>query len=468
MASRILLISTNRCDFPYPVFPLGVAYLDAALRRAGHDCRWLDCQCDPEPLEAVIREFQPEFIAFSLRNIDDVVFKRRETYYGALPSLCRTARAQTAAPLILGGSGFSIFPEALLELSGADYGIVGEGEAALVALVAALESHRDPAAIPGLVRRGHAPAGSRATTPLAADALAVPPARPPRLVDYYLRTSSMLNVQTQRGCAHECCYCTYPLLEGHRVRRSAPEAVADEFAAIERLGARYVFVVDSVFNSSPAHVLGVCEAIIRRGVKLPWAAFLRPQGLDREQMQAMARAGLTHIEFGSDSLSDRVLEAYGKRFSFADIRQSNELARAAGIDACHYLLCGGPGETTETLRETFERSALLDNAVILALPGMRIYPGTPLHRLAIAAEPMPAADLLEPRFFFSPDLGGAAVQSELERFAQTAPNWIVSEPNAAYHDMAARLRQRGVVGPLWSYLALLRRILPTPRAVSPS
>ena len=144
MPGRILLISANRCDFPYPVFPLGLAMVDTALRQAGHETRWLDCQTGTETLEQALAEFAPDFIGISLRNIDDVVFRRRETYFDALIGLCRAARQKTDCPIIVGGSGFSLFPEQLLELSGADFGIVGEGESSLVSLVAALESKADP------------------------------------------------------------------------------------------------------------------------------------------------------------------------------------------------------------------------------------------------------------------------------------------------------------------------------------
>ena len=68
----------------------------------------------------------------------------------------------------------------------------------------------------------------------------------------------MMNIQTQRGCALHCCYCTYPLLEGRTYRRRPPESVVEELASLERHGARYVFFVDSVFNTSVDHVTAIC------------------------------------------------------------------------------------------------------------------------------------------------------------------------------------------------------------------
>lgn len=97
-------------------------------------------------------------------------------------------------------------------------------------------------------------------------------------------------------------------------------------------------------------------------------------------MRLMARAGLAHIEFGTDSFCNSVLRENGKRFTFDDVLAASEVALSEKIEFCHFLICGGPGETTLTLQETFENSLLLKHAVILALIGMRVYPGTPLLR----------------------------------------------------------------------------------------
>lgn len=465
MASRILLISANGYDVPYAVFPLGLAQVNAALRAAGHETRWVDCLADVRPLEQTLAEFKPDFVGVSLRNIDDVAFKKRETFYGTLFTLCDRIRQRSAARIIVGGSGFSIFPERLLERSGADFGIQGEGEAGLLALLTALESGGDPREIPGLVFReiGHVRSNPQRADRL--DRPVIAEDRPQRLVDYYLGQSLMLNVQTQRGCSFECCYCTYPLIEGRRHRRRPPELVANEFADMAARGARYVFIVDSVFNSSPTHVFDICEAILRRGVRIKWGCFLRPQGLTAEQMAIMARAGLSHIEFGSDSFSDTVLAAYEKKLRFEDIRHSAELAAAETVDQCHFLIVGGPGETPATLEETLVNSRQLRDSVVLPIIGMRVYPGTSLQRRAIAEGSItPDTELLDPFHYLAPGLTAEGITSRLAQFVKTDPNWILGEPPPSFHQLVERLRKRGVVGPLWTYFAMLQRLPMAPVA----
>ena len=298
MGDKVLLISANRCTVPDPVFPLGLAFLNSALRRAGCLTRWVDSLAGAEQIENVLAEYQPDVVGISVRNIDDSIICKRETFFNNLSSLGEAVRQKTNGALVVGGSGFSIFPREILTLTGADYGIRGEGEAGFVSLLATLKSGRNVSAIPGLVYRenGHIsinpPAGS------AYGEIFEDHDRPGTITDYYLHTSGVLNIQTQRGCACHCCYCTYPVIEGDHYRRRSPEAVADEFEQLQRLGTRYVFIVDSIFNSSNRHVAEICEAILRRDLKLRWGCFLRPHGLTSDLMKLMKRAGLSHIEFG--------------------------------------------------------------------------------------------------------------------------------------------------------------------------
>jgi radical SAM superfamily enzyme YgiQ (UPF0313 family) len=461
MASRMLLISANRCTTPDPVFPLGLAHLSAALRRAGHEVAWLDILAEAEGLEEVLKTWRPDFVGISLRNIDDVLIRKRETFFGGLASLVATVRQQTRCPVILGGSGFSIFPQQLLESAGAEYGICGEGEAGLLALLAALENDGDLERVPGLVYRREGTTRVNAASASAFDGELSEADRPEPITAHYLRTSGVLNVQTQRGCGFRCGYCTYPLIEGRRHRRHPPELVAAEFEQLQRMGARYVFVVDSVFNSSARHVTEVCEAILRRNVKMSWGCFLRPKGLTPELMQLMARAGLKHIEFGTDSFCDRVLEAYGKDFTFDDILQASEAAWRAKVDFCHYLIAGGPCETLETLRTGWRNSQRLNAGAILAVVGMRIYPGTALFERAVAEGQIHRdAELLAPIYYLASGLTAESVFGEIQEFAKLSPNWIVGDPSPAYQNMVERLRERGVLGPLWSYFVMMQRIRP--------
>ncbi len=461
MPFRVLLVSLNTCTVPDPVFPLGLACIDAALRRAGHITRWVDAQVNGSRLAGIVAEFRPDCIGLSLRNIDDVLIRTRETFFDELAVVCTGLRRLAGCPLVLGGSGFSIFPRELLTLSGADYGIQGAGEDAFVRLLERLQNMSNVNDIPGLVYRDKT--GVVTANPPGANGRAQvlePRDWPDEIRTYYLETGGMLNLQTHRGCAHACCYCTYPLLEGRRHRRRPGEDVAEDLARLAAAGATYAFIVDSIFNASPAHVAEVCEAVIRRNLKIAWSCFLRPQHITPELARLMARAGLRHAELGSDRFSDTVLGAYRKHLTFEDLLRSTEALRAAEVDCCHFVICGGPGETWETLEEGFANAARLGDVVVLPTVGMRIYPGTALHRQAMGEGRVDRDNnLLRPVYYLAPGLDEAGVFARLAQQARQARNWMTAEVSPKYREMVARLRRRGHVAPVWGYFALLQRLV---------
>jgi radical SAM superfamily enzyme YgiQ (UPF0313 family) len=454
---RILLISINRYTTPEPVFPIGLAHLTAALRDAGYEVDWLDLLMDESNLQERLLKERPNLVGISVRNIDDVLIRRRETFVGQLADLVSAIHEQLRCPVVLGGSGFSIFPRELLQMSGADFGVIGEGETTLRALAGALEGGHEVPEHPGLItRQASAFTVNRENAGSSRDWRAD---LPPKIAVQYLERGGVLNVQTQRGCSHRCCYCTYPLIEGRRHRYRNADAVVAEFEQLERVGARYAFVVDSVFNSSELHVQEICEALVRNGSKLRWGCFLRPQGLTGEIMRLMVRAGLAHVEFGSDSFCDEVLQAYDKALTFEDIRRSTELARQEDVDFCHFVIAGGPGETDATLRQGYENSQLLGNPIIMAVPGMRIYPGTRLFERAVdQGQVDQKTSLLEPVYYLAPGLTLEQVIGMLKSFAALSPNWVVGDFDPVYESLAAKLRRRGVSGPLWSYFAAAQRV----------
>lgn len=453
MAVKILLVSVNTCVSPYPVFPVGLAHVAGALRRAGHDVEIADCILDGPALETIVSSFNPFYIGLSLRNIDDIQIRNPRFFAADLSSLARRLRKVTAAPIIIGGSGYSLFPKELLLTSDADFGIQGEGDVAFVNLIEALHQKKPYRSIPGLVYRAESGIVANASKITADPALIASAFHPARLVEFYISKSTMLNVQTQRGCSSICCYCTYPLIEGATVRRRDMKDVCDEVEKIKSFGCTYFFIVDSVFNSSESHVRAFCEELLVRNLGLSWGCFLRPHGLSQELMDLMAKSGLTHIEFGSDSFCDSVLEEYGKQFTFADIESASRFARGAGVRHAHFLIIGGPGETEATMREGFKNSKLLKKTVHFPFVGMRIYPGTPLWHRAISERHIDAmTDLLHPCFYIDPALTEETIFSLLSEFSRTSPNWIVGELPPEKTRVIEGLRQKGVQGPLWEFL----------------
>lgn len=446
------MVTNNRCRMPYPVFPIGIGHVAAALMQSSYAVKIVDMLDTSMELEPVLRSFRPDYIGVSQRNFDDIQIKNTRVFADDIASLVKKIRKWSSSPIVLGGSGFSLFPRQMLELTGADFGIQGEAEQALCKLIRALNSRRHFSGIPGLVfRRGDTIVinKKRACPPH----LIAPAIRPAKLSALYRSKGAMQNIQTQRGCGFKCCYCTYPLIEGTRVRHREPEDIFYEMKGIKKSGAKYFFMVDSVFNTSNKHVAEICEGIIKKDIKLSWGCFLRPEGLTADLMDLMKRAGMKHIEFGSDSFCDSVLDAYGKHFSFDDIYHSSELARKAQVHYAHFLILGGPSETERTIRESFGNSKKLRTTVHFPFVGMRIYPGTKLDGLAREEGFISRnADLFKPRFYITPQISRSRIFSMLRQFNAQRRNWIVGDLPPSLVTIVNQLRAKGIEGPLWEFL----------------
>ena len=144
-ACSILLVSANRHTSPYPVYPLGLSYLKTYLERtiSGIRVDMADCNLLTDgQLAERIRMLAPRYIGLSLRNVDGANSLDRRGFLPQYRALADVIRAASDAPLIIGGAGFSISPEAFMRELGADYGIHGEGEGPLAELIGALERGR--------------------------------------------------------------------------------------------------------------------------------------------------------------------------------------------------------------------------------------------------------------------------------------------------------------------------------------
>ena len=444
---KVLLISANRLTSPYPVYPMGLDYVAAALSR--HRVEIVDMNLHTrDSLHGVIDRFRPDVVGISMRNIDNNDAASPYGFIGEYKTLVDAVRSRTQAVLVVGGTGFSIFPEEVLTALRVDYGIVGEGER-MAGLLDALENGTSVEGLPGVVT----PQGPcHFPPPLGENPLRrFDPGE--AHVSFYLKKGGMLNLQTKRGCPLRCVYCTYPHIEGRRLRLIPPETVAATARGLQDAGARYLFIADSALNVDAGHSLAVAEAFKAAGLTIPWGAFLAPMKMPDRYYDTLKSAGLTHAEFGTESLSDPVLSAYGKPFDRRQVLASHEAALQAGLHVAHYLLLGGPGETEKTLDDTLDHMETLKKTVLFIFCGMRIYPHTDLYRRALAEGKIDASrDLLEPVFYESSAITHADIIRRVKERAGERVNWIVGAGDEDTNRVLSRMYERGRTGPLWEYL----------------
>ncbi|MCF8128282.1 MAG: radical SAM protein [Deltaproteobacteria bacterium] len=446
---KVLLISANTLTTPYPVYPLGLDHVADALWD-DHDVKIADINAmgDMEPLRQIMVSFAPDVVGMSLRNIDNTDQTDQKSFIAGYRELARIIRSHTKAALVLGGSGFTLFPDEMMHVLGADYGVVGEGER-LADLLTAIGNKEPVTEIPGIVTGK----GSKEIPP--------PLGRPygrkhlinsPHL-QYYLKNGGMLNLQTKRGCPFRCIYCTYPHIEGKNLRFVSPEAVAEDALRLQNAGAQYFFITDSVFNSHTDHSMAVAEAFIKAELKIPWGAFFAPMAPPKGYFELMARAGLSHAEFGTESMCDEVLKAYGKPFHTKDVFKTHKAALDNGLYISHFFLLGGPGEDKNSIDETLNNIERLTRSVFFFFTALRIYPHTDLYDMAVAeGQISKTTPLLDPCFYASRKIRQDEILARIEKHAAKRPNWIVGAGGDATARITARLYERGHTGPLWEYL----------------
>jgi radical SAM superfamily enzyme YgiQ (UPF0313 family) len=432
---------------PFPVYPIGVDYVATALRDH-HEVRVLDLACDgaEAALLASCRDFRPEVVGLSIRNVDSAETTNPEGFIPDLERVVALLRQHSDARLVLGGPGFSIFPQALMRRLGADFGVAGEGERLCDFLDGLAAGNITP--VPGLLV-----GDSWQARPLPWTGPRKRMVASPDTVDHYLRWGGMLNVQTKRGCPYLCTYCTYPGIEGRKLRLFDPDSVAAEWQALIRAGAKFLFVTDSVFNSHVGHNLAVAEALRRSGLTTPWGAFFAPLKPQPDYYSRLRAAGLSHAEFGTESLSPSMLKQYRKPFTVEHALAAHAAARAAGIHVAHYIMLGGPGETEATVRETLAHCDQIDDAALFFFCGVRIYPGTAVHAQAIREGQVEASDeLLAPRFYNSPAIDVETIGAMVKDKARGRRHWVIGSGDAEMAALIKRMYQRGRVGPLWDRL----------------
>ncbi|MBN1142736.1 MAG: radical SAM protein [Deltaproteobacteria bacterium] len=422
---KVLLISAQTEQSSLPVLPMGLACVAAAAEKAGHDVTLLDLK--PEAAaEAVVREaivaVRPSCIGLSVRNIDDQRMAAPRFLLARLQEVAAACRSHSSAPLVLGGAGYSLFPESVLTYLDADLGIEGEGEVAFPALLARLEAGLDGSGIAGV----HSRSGGRPRPREMAARLDDLPLPAPGIFSAAAAggREAWIPVQTRRGCPLNCSYCSTPRIEGTLVRKRSPERFAAWLEPWAAAGYENFFFVDNTFNLPPDYAKELCRRILERGLHLRLHGIVYPQHVDRELVELMAEAGCRQISLGFESGSAPILRNFNKRFSPPEIRAAAALFAACGIERQGFLLLGGPGETRESVEESLAFAESLELETLRLTAGVRIYPDTPLaeisRRQGLIA---PADDLLRPRFYLAPGLEGWLLE-RLREWAASRP-WTI-------------------------------------------
>lgn len=389
---KILLIQAyqGRKELMGPVFPLGLCYIATPLSKK-HNVSIFDPNLCDEPyleLRRKVRDFKPEIVGISIRNID-TLDKRDIFYYFKTisPAIKVIKEVAPEVRIMVGGSGFSMFANEIMErIPEIDYGVYLEGEETVMELVEKVDSpeevlgifyrRKDRVNFTGL--RGHPDF----------DNLPIP-RRDLLDVARYPFPMDNVGIQTKRGCPLKCAYCSYPFLNGNRVRLRSPGKVVDEIEyLIKEFGVRQFMFVDGIFNVPLNHAEEICREILKRGLDIEWKAWCDIRGFSEEFLLMAKRAGCRSLPFSPDAASDEALYSLGKGITSRDISRVVKIITGhKDIRASFGFFGTSPGQTfigvLKTIFMYLRINILLFPRGGATIGWIRIEPHTEIHRIAL-------------------------------------------------------------------------------------
>lgn len=359
--------------------PLGIAYLSASLRQAGHCVSFFDCVREgwtAADLERELRGYGPDMAGITTTTPE---------IQGAVEA-ATVARA-TARHVIVGGPHLSLLPVETMAHPCFDYAVAGEGEEALPKLIEVLGGKGNIEEVPGLVWRAE---GKVVRNPHAIvpdlDALPFPDRGviPPRRYERADARRPMATMISTRGCPFTCGFCHRPP-EQRKVRHRSPGLVADEMdRLVKEFGVREIIFCNDMLTVNAAQIEALCREIRRRRLRVHWQGATRVDIVDAALMRLMRESGCTQLKFGVESGSQAILDRMRKGITIKQVRTAFAGAREAGLKTGAYFILGYVGETPETLEATIRLACELRPDYVMFYPGVPL-PGTLFHDDAVSA-----------------------------------------------------------------------------------
>lgn len=329
--------------------PLGLLYIAASLKKAGHEPNIIDANLNEFSLEktaSVTAEKSPDVIGVSTNTAN----------YSLIKDLARALREKVRAPIVIGGHHPTALPHACIRTGLFDYVVAGEGEIGFTSLVDCISGSRSAENVPGVGFQKDSQIYFN--TPEVIEDINVLPPKAWDLLDIqrycpspasYLKRPAISTI-LGRGCPKNCVYCSVNSVFKGITRMHSMEIIQDELEYLQKKGIRDINFWDSVFTYDHPWVQGVC--CITKELGLIWNCNARVDMVDGEILELMRQSGCYEIGYGIEVASEESLERMKKGTTFSQALESLRLTRKAGIMVKCYFLVGLPWETKAEIEET--------------------------------------------------------------------------------------------------------------------
>ncbi len=398
----IVIPSGNQTAIYSP--PIGLAYVAAVLREAGHDVQVIDAlgealdESHPSGNDCVLIGMHPDAITARIRENTEVIgisagFSFEWPVCRDLAGLVR--RRFPDAVLVAGGEHVTAAPEDSLTKSAVDIAVLGEGEETMRAIADAVAAGAlDASKIDGVawktadgsVQRTLRRARIRAIDELPWPAWDLMPIGNylDRGYGFGVSRGRSMPMLASRGCPYQCTFCSSPRMWTTRWGARDPRLLLDEMAHYqERYGVTNFDFYDLTAIVKKAWIVEFCTMIEERGMRFTWQlpSGTRSEAIDDEVAALLYKSGCRNLSYAPESGSPGVLARIKKKVKIDRMLESIRSSRAAGLNLKANIMLGFPGETWREVGETFRFIAQMAIAGVhdLSIWGFSPYPGTELY-----------------------------------------------------------------------------------------
>ena len=369
------------------MFPMGMGYIASALKNSGYNV---------EIYSQDKYHYPDEHLQDYLdKNHFDVIGVSMVAGYYQYQKIQKISKAINSAKnrpyYILGGHGPAAEPEFFLKKTNADAIVIGEGELTIVELMEKLAAKKSLLDVKGIAFNNNGEVIVNKRRPLLEDIDSIAwPAYSLFPMDYYalLRyanaspTEYLVSMLTGRGCKYKCNFC-YRMDEGQRIRSN--EGIIEEVNFVKKeYGATYVNFIDELLMVSEERTMSLCEDFLRNNLNVRWACTGRLNYAKPKVLELMKRAGCDFIDFGIESLDDKVLATMCKGLTVNQIFKGVEAVLDSGISPGLNLLFGHIGDKRENFYKAVDfLLKFSDGCQNRTIRPVTPYPGSPLYYYAI-------------------------------------------------------------------------------------
>jgi len=287
--------------------------------------------------------------------------------------------------LVTGGAHASAKPAELVKESLYDVAIFGEGEFALAELLTTPKKRWDE--IKGIAfskENGEVVKTEKRPWIMNLDEIPIPMYELINIHDYkmpksFCRKQPVMSIETSRGCAWGCTYCTKAVF-GRNFRCKSVDRTVQEIKMLVDMGVKEIHINDDMFTTNQIRVKQICKKLIDQKIKIIWACpnGIRADRVDKELLTLMKKAGCYRVSFGAESGNQEVLDRIHKEQTPKQVIAAFKLCKEVGLAAYGFFMFGLPNDTEKTMQETIDFAKTCDPdiakfGIMIPLPSTPIY-----------------------------------------------------------------------------------------------